>query len=232
VLFSPRPRRPDTPPAAPERVLLRFAGDAGEEDGPQEDLSAVAVTGDAVWLAGDEGVWLDRLVRDADGAFGGRTRFPLPDLLDLPGGADEEVDVEGLDVADGWLWVVGSHATARRKADPSDADVAAQLGRLATVRAGSNRHLLARIPVVAGEGGHPALASPRPAPTARRRAARRACAGGASGARSPARSAATSTSPRRSPCRRRRTGSTSRGWPRSARGSSSGCAGPCCAAWP
>jgi len=169
VLFARRSRhrRPDAPPAAPERVLLRFAdapGDApgdpgdGEEDAPHEDLSAVAVTGDAVWLAGDEGTSLERLVRDADGSFGARTRFPLSDLLDLPGDADEEVDVEGIDLADGWLWVVGSHASARRKADPSDTDVRAQLERLATVRAGGNRHLLARIPVVRGADGHPALA--------------------------------------------------------------------------
>ena len=165
MLFARRSRhrRPDAPPAAPERVLLRFAdapGDAGDgqEDAPHEDLSAVAVTGDAVWLAGDEGTSLERLVRDADGSFGARTRFPLSDLLDLPGDADEEVDVEGIDLADGWLWVVGSHASARRKADPSDTDVRAQLERLATVRGGGNRHLLARIPVVRGADGHPALA--------------------------------------------------------------------------
>ncbi len=165
MLFSRRPRRrsADAPPAAPERVRLRFAGGAGDDEPPLEDLSAVAATGDAVWLAGDEGVSLERLVRDADGGFGARTRFPLPDLLDLPGDDDEEVDVEGIDVAGGWLWVVGSHASARRKADPSEGDVAAQLERLATVRAGSNRHLLARIPVVRGEDGHPTLARTAPA---------------------------------------------------------------------
>ncbi len=152
-----RHRRPAASPAAPERVRLRFADDPERDDAPHEDLSAVAVSGDAVWLAGDEGASLERLVRDGQGGFGAPTRFRLADLLDLPGG-DEEADVEGMDVDDGWLWVVGSHASARRKADPADGDVAAQLGRLATVRAGSNRHLLARIPVVQGEDGHPTLA--------------------------------------------------------------------------
>jgi hypothetical protein len=143
---------------APQRVVLRFDGGRSDEDPPQEDLSAVAVTGDALWLAGDEGTSLERLVREADGGFGARTRFPLADLVDLPGADDgEEVDVEGIDVADGWLWVVGSHASARRAADPSDDDVKAQLERLATVRGGDNRHLLARIPVVRGADGQPAL---------------------------------------------------------------------------
>jgi hypothetical protein len=157
-----RHRRPAASSAAPERVVLRFAGLPDEDDRPHEDLSAVAVTGDVVWLAGDEGTSLERLVREGDQSFGARARFRLAELLDLPGDADEEVDVEGLDVADGWLWVVGSHARARRKADPSDADVEAQLERLATVRAGSNRHLLARIPIVGGADGHAALARTAP----------------------------------------------------------------------
>lgn len=162
-----RARHADPPPAAPARVLLRFTGadapDASQEDLPQEDLSAVAVTEDAVWLGGDEGVAIERLVRTPDGAFGQRQRFALGALLDLPGGAEEEVDVEGLDAEDGWLWVVGSHARARRRADPTDGDAAAQLARLATVRAGANRHLLARVPLVRDADGHPALAAHVPA---------------------------------------------------------------------
>jgi hypothetical protein len=161
VLF-PRRRTAAPTPAAPERVLLRFAGDLGTDDPPQEDLSAIAVTGDAVWLAGDEATALERLVREPDGSFGARTRFGLPDLIDLPGDPDDEVDIEGIDVADGWVWVTGSHASARRKADPSDDDVEEQLERLATVRRSGNRHLLARIPLVRGADGHPALARTAP----------------------------------------------------------------------
>jgi hypothetical protein len=78
---------------------------------------------------------------------------------------------------------VGSHASARRKADPSAGDAAAQLERLATVRAGGNRHLLARIPVVQGDDGHAALARAVPGATVVRRAVPRACAAGAGGAR-------------------------------------------------
>ena len=158
--LSPRPRdRHPAPPTPAERVLLRFDGaaDAGgdaEEETPQEDLSAVAVAGDTLWLAGDESAALERLVRGPDGAYGGRRRFPLADLVDLPDDDGEEVDIEGIDVADGWLWVVGSHASARRKADPADDDVPAQLERLAAVRRGGNRQLLARIPLVRGDDGH------------------------------------------------------------------------------
>jgi hypothetical protein len=215
MLFSrrSRQRRPDSQAAAPERVLLRFADGPGEEDVPQEDLSAVAVTGGAIWLAGDEGTSLERLVREPDGSFGARTRFRLSDLVDLPGAADEEVDLEGIDVADGWLWVVGSHASARRKADPSAGDAAAQLERLATVRAGSNRHLLARIPVVQGDDGHAALA--RTAPGADGGAPRRAArlrGGRRRSALTRALRDDAHLGPSR-PCRRRRTDSTSRGSP-------------------
>ena len=160
----PRDRRP-APPAPAERVLLRFDGAAAAdapEETPQEDLSAVAVAGDTLWVAGDESAALERLVRGPDGAYGARRRFPLADLVDLPDGAAEEVDIEGIDVADGWLWVVGSHARARRKADPSDDDVPAQLERLAAVRRGGNRQLLARIPLVRGDDGHPTLARAAP----------------------------------------------------------------------
>lgn len=162
-----RPRRSTgAPPAAPEHVVLHFADDGpaggatddgADEAPPHEDLSAVAALGDTLWLAGDESTAVERLVRAADGSYGARRAYALGRLLDLPGHADDEADIEGIDVADGWLWCVGSHASARRSADPAADDADAQLERLATVRAGSNRHLLARIPVVAGDDGRPTL---------------------------------------------------------------------------
>jgi hypothetical protein len=183
VFRRSRHRRPAASSAAPERVVLRFAGLPDEDDRPHEDLSAVAVTGDAVWLAGDEGTSLERLVRDADGSFGARTRFPLSDLLDLPGDADEEVDVEGIDLADGWLWVVGSHASARRKADPSDTDVRPSSSGWPRCAPAATGTCSPASRWCAAPTGTRRSRAPCPARTAVRRAAPRACAGGAGGAR-------------------------------------------------
>jgi hypothetical protein len=84
------------------------------------------------------------------------TDFPLADLLDLPGGADEEADLEGMAVVDGWLWVVGSHGLKRKNAKDgrSDADNAK---RLAKVTLDGNRRLLARLPIEADDKGQPCL---------------------------------------------------------------------------
>ncbi|WP_292456165.1 DUF3616 domain-containing protein [Methylibium sp.] len=44
--------------------------------------------------------------------------FTLADLLDLPGTAEAEADLKGMTVADGFLWVVGSHGLKRKNAKP------------------------------------------------------------------------------------------------------------------
>lgn len=76
--------------------------------------------------------------------------FPLDDFLRLPAGPDEEADVEGLDVDDGWLWLIGSHSVKRKKPGPGDG-VGKIAARLASTARDGNRHLLARIPI--HEGG-------------------------------------------------------------------------------
>jgi hypothetical protein len=63
----------------------------------------------------------------------------------------EEVDVEGLDYQDDYLWLVGSHSLKRKKADENES-VQENFKRLSKVRADGNRFLLARIPV-AEKGG-------------------------------------------------------------------------------
>ena len=89
----------------------------------QSNLSGVAFTGDWLWVAGDEACGLDRLrLLDPVGRealrFGEVRDFPLADLLDLPGAAEEEADLEGMAVADGFLWVVGSHGLKRKNVKP------------------------------------------------------------------------------------------------------------------
>jgi hypothetical protein len=98
-------------------------------------------------VAGDEACGLDRLRRlepvgSETRRYGDVQDFPLADLLDLPGTREEEADLEGMAVADGFMWVVGSHGLKRKNAKP-DRDHAANAKRLAKVSLDANRRLLA-----------------------------------------------------------------------------------------
>jgi Protein of unknown function (DUF3616) len=127
-----------------------------------ENLSGAAFTGtDWLWVAGDEACGVDRLRRlssigNEHLRFGESRDFPLADLLDLPGGPDDEADLEGLDVVDGWLWLVGSHGLKRKniKPDRSDADNAKRLSKLSL---DSNRRLIACVPIEVDAEGVPCL---------------------------------------------------------------------------
>ena len=138
-------------------VRLEFAPDSLV----RTNLSGAAFTGDWLWVAGDEACGLDRLRRlDPVGRevlrFGEVRDFPLADLLDLPGAADEEADLEGMAVADGFLWVVGSHGLKRKNTKP-DRDHAENAKRLAKVSLDGNRRLLACLPIEPDASGAPCL---------------------------------------------------------------------------
>ena len=138
-------------------VRLEFAADSLV----QSNLSGAAFTGDWLWVAGDEACGLDRLRRlepvgREDLRFGEARDFPLADLLDLPGTAEEEADLEGMAVADGYLWVVGSHGLKRKNVKPErgHTDNARRLAKLAL---DGNRRLLACLPIETDAQGEPCL---------------------------------------------------------------------------
>lgn len=124
------------------------------------NLSGAAFTGeDWLWVAGDEAAGIERLRRlPARGGeqlrFGEAAEFPLHQLLALPGAADEEADLEGLDQVDGWLWLVGSHGFKRKNAKPGR-DHADNAKRLAKLSLDANRRLLACVPIELDAQGQP-----------------------------------------------------------------------------
>ena len=125
------------------------------------NLSGAAITGNWLWVAGDEACGVDRLRRlDPVGSetlrFGEIRDFPLADLLDLPGAAEEEADLEGMAVSDGFLWVVGSHGLKRKNAKP-EMDHANNAKRLSKVSLDGNRRLLACLPIEQNRKGEPCL---------------------------------------------------------------------------
>lgn len=127
----------------------------------QSNLSGAAFTGDWLWVAGDEACGIGRL-RHLDPVGGETLRFgevhdfPLADLLDLPGADGEEADLEGMAVADGFLWVVGSHGLKRKNAKLGR-DHAENAKRLAKVSLDANRRLLACLPIEPNASGEPCL---------------------------------------------------------------------------
>jgi hypothetical protein len=127
----------------------------GDEKDIRDGLSAVASDGTHLWLACDEGCRLERLTREGSSfVFGSHRDFPLSDLIHLPapreaGKPEAEADIEGMDIDDGWLWLIGSHSVKRKNPKPDDApdEVASKLLK---VSRDGNRHLLARLPLEHG----------------------------------------------------------------------------------
>jgi len=141
----------------PHAVRLDFAA----ESLASTNLSGAAFTGNWLWVVGDEAAAVELLQRREPAAgetlhFARTASFPLHTLLDLPGGPDDEADLEGLAVHDGWLWLVGSHGLKRKNAKPGRDD-ATNARRLTRVELDGNRRLLARIPIDVASDGTPAL---------------------------------------------------------------------------
>lgn len=128
------------------RILLQFDKKADDLLG---DISAVARTPDgSLWVASDERFGIERLSSIEPSVFGNHQHYSIRDFVELFDD-DDEIDIEGMDYSDGYLWLVGSHSTKRKK--PKGKKEEKDLERLLEVKHERNRHLLARIPVVNGE---------------------------------------------------------------------------------
>lgn len=146
-------------------VLLEFDPELnafGKDKSLRDGLSVAVQIGDTLWVGNDETITLERLSLVAGGNTGpygnGRhhTQFSLNNYLRLPVPPRdrenlEEVDVEGLDYKDGYLWLVGSHSLKRKKPKLQDGAKKAQ-EQMALTSSDGNRYLLARIPVVERDG--------------------------------------------------------------------------------
>jgi hypothetical protein len=136
------------PAAAAASVELRFEA-AGDKE-TVRNLSAAAIVEDNLFLASDEGAFVERLTFKG-GGWRKHVRMPLGELLDLKDG-DAEADLEGLAVSDGWLWAIGSHARTRPKAEKAE-DECIDLGKLADLKDTRPRCLFARLPLVRADDG-------------------------------------------------------------------------------
>lgn len=123
-----------------------------------ESLSGLAVVGEHLFLAPDEGAALVRLTRRPDGSYGSARSFPVAELVPVPArpSKDEqkpaEIDLEAVDVENGCLHLLGSHSAKRKKVD-KDTPVDKVAKRLRKVTPEPSRRLLARIPLISTTDG-------------------------------------------------------------------------------
>jgi len=128
------------------RVLLRFEQTSEDLLG---DLSAAALTPDGnLWVGSDEFTTLERLTPIAPYIYGDHRTYALDEFVSLAN-PEDEIDIEGLDYAEGYLWLTGSHSTKRKKVKGKK--TAKDIERIETIKREDNRYLLARIPILGGE---------------------------------------------------------------------------------
>ena len=136
-----------------DRVRLKFRDpEAISEvsDPIHRDLSTAARAGQALFVSCDETAGVDRLIPTRKG-WGKHEHFGLGEIFDLPDGPEGEMDIEGLAVDDGWLWIVGSHSLKRDKPDEEDGRAKA-LRRMARLKRDPNRAFLGRVPLAMRDG--------------------------------------------------------------------------------
>lgn len=133
-----------------EKILLRFAPELSTNAGGKhvrDGLSTAFKIGDNLWLSCDERTCVERLTLQPDGSYGQQQSFDLHNYLELPAQDKSEIDIEGMGMADHYLWLIGSHSLKRKKPKRHD-PIPKQIKSLAKVKTDPNRYLLARIPIL------------------------------------------------------------------------------------
>jgi hypothetical protein len=128
-----------------------------------KNLSGVALShqGKYLWLGTDELTAIERFtqIEGDQGVFGEHKRFYFKDFIKEFDEDKGEVDVEGLDYDDGYLWVIGSHSSKRKKVEIEEDKFQVEGRELKEIERQENRYLLARIPV--NEDGNLETESPK-----------------------------------------------------------------------
>lgn len=116
-----------------------------------KNLSGVVSShnGKYLWMGTDEFQTIERFTRleNNSGIFGEHKWFKFQDFIDGFDEGNGEVDIEGLDYDNGYLWVIGSHSGKRKKVQIEAHKFSVEGKELKQVEREENRYLLARIPV-------------------------------------------------------------------------------------
>lgn len=113
-----------------------------------DDVSSLAVAGRSIFCTCDETATIERVLFDPDRMEAARhMNYPLGEIFELPDGPPGEMDIEGLSVADGYLWICGSHSLKRGQPDGQG------FGEMAETEWDPNRAFLGRVPLVDRGGG-------------------------------------------------------------------------------
>lgn len=131
----------------PKQVTLHFktSQSPGLKKPLRDGLSSVVKVGEYIFLACDEGTSLERL-KKTEAGYQEHTLFNIADYIPLSKD-HTEIDIEGIDFENHYLWITGSHGLKRKK--PSEEDkIKKQIKDISKIEAEENRYLLARIPLV------------------------------------------------------------------------------------
>jgi hypothetical protein len=140
----------DAAPATPhQRMPLKFMPGRqrkGIREALVRNISASAMIEETLFVACDETSSIERLLLKGN-RFDSHRSFELADFFKLPNGARGEMDIEGLAVDGGYLWVVGSHSLKRDKPEPGKQDRESALKELTDIKCDGNRYFFGRIPL-------------------------------------------------------------------------------------
>jgi hypothetical protein len=153
--------QPDFLVTPPERINLDYAKarEKGRDD-ILRNLSGVALAGNFLWTAADEGRSVECLEPDEHGGYRCRKQYSLDDIFPKLPNPPDEADIESLAVTtakDGTmtLWICGSHCLVRRQSKKEREQEKARKPRRirSHIDPRQSRHLLGRVTLTKGGGG-------------------------------------------------------------------------------